>query len=170
MNYYTKFSETPAMILAGGLGTRLQNYFSGPKPLAPVNGKPFLAYLISYLEHQGLRNFIFCVGHKGQEVRNAIEPLEPKGCKFHFVFDCETNNEKALGPLYAIRNALHLVPELMWIINGDTLLKVDYKKMFSEFHNLSANSLIAVARTTGSKVTPNSKVKNAMVMDYSKTD
>ncbi|WP_289445731.1 NTP transferase domain-containing protein [Klebsiella pneumoniae] len=53
-----------AIILAGGLGTRLRSVVSDkPKCMAPVAGKPFLHYLISFLQKIGVEHFIFSVGY-----------------------------------------------------------------------------------------------------------
>ena len=52
-----------AIILAGGLGTRLQSVLPDlPKCMAPVNGRPFLSYIIDYYQQQGIEKFIFLPG------------------------------------------------------------------------------------------------------------
>ena len=56
-------------VLAGGLGTRLRSVLADcPKVLAPVRGKPFLAYLLEHLAGQGLRGVVLCVGYRGEQV------------------------------------------------------------------------------------------------------
>src|SRR4051794_5214340 len=58
-----------AIILAGGLGTRLRSVISDlPKCMAPVAGKPFLSYVIEHLQKQGIENFIFSVGYKKENI------------------------------------------------------------------------------------------------------
>ena len=58
-----------AIILAGGLGTRLRSVVPDvPKCLAPVAGKPFLYYVIAHLRKEGIRNFIFSVGYKNEAI------------------------------------------------------------------------------------------------------
>jgi NDP-sugar pyrophosphorylase family protein len=53
-----------ALILAGGLGTRLRPVLRDrPKPMVPVKGKPFLEYQIDQLRAYGLSNIVLCVGH-----------------------------------------------------------------------------------------------------------
>ena len=55
---------TSAVILAGGLGTRLRSVVSDlPKPMAPINGKPFLERLINYWVGQGVDHFVLSVGY-----------------------------------------------------------------------------------------------------------
>ncbi len=63
------------IILAGGLGTRLRSVVPDlPKCMAPVNGKPFLAYVINYFQQQGIQNFIFSLGYK-HEIRASSSKI-----------------------------------------------------------------------------------------------
>jgi len=58
-----------AIVLAGGLGTRLKPVVSGlPKSLAPVAGRPFLAYLLDHSLKQGLSKFIFALGFRSEQI------------------------------------------------------------------------------------------------------
>jgi len=58
-----------AIILAGGLGTRLREALPDlPKCMAPVNGRPFLFYIINYLRSQGIEKFIFSLGFRHQVI------------------------------------------------------------------------------------------------------
>ena len=60
---------TTAVILAGGLGTRLRSVISDlPKPMAPINGRPFLEYLICYWIGQGINHFVLSVGYLHQAI------------------------------------------------------------------------------------------------------
>jgi len=118
-----------AIILAGGLGTRLQDVvYDMPKPMAAINGKPFLSYLLNELSLQGIERVILSVGYKykmieayfghrhaGMELVYAIEP-EP------------------LGTGGGIKLALEQVSgERVFLFNGDTLFKVPLAEM-DNFH------------------------------------
>ena len=62
-----------AIILAGGLGTRLRPVVPDlPKPLAPIGGRPFLEYLLDYWEAQGIKRFILSVGYKHNAIRECL--------------------------------------------------------------------------------------------------
>ncbi len=96
--------------------------------MAPVAGKPFLQYLISYLLDQGVEKFIFSLGYKHE----VIEDFLLKNYPFlHYQISVET---EPLGTGGAIRlgckkaGTRHLL-----VLNGDTMYKVDVKKMFA-FH------------------------------------
>jgi NDP-sugar pyrophosphorylase family protein len=65
--------EATAVILAGGLGTRLAPVVGDrPKVLADVGARPFLAYLLDRLAVAGVRRVILCTGHRGGELRAAV--------------------------------------------------------------------------------------------------
>jgi D-glycero-D-manno-heptose 1,7-bisphosphate phosphatase len=64
---------TQAAILCGGLGTRLRPLTDAlPKPLAPVNGRPFLAYLIDQLQEQGITRVLLLTGYRGEMIRDCF--------------------------------------------------------------------------------------------------
>ena len=64
---------TQAIILAGGLGTRLRSAVPDlPKCMAPINNKPFIAYVITELQQQGIDSFIFSLGYKSDAIVNFI--------------------------------------------------------------------------------------------------
>jgi D-glycero-D-manno-heptose 1,7-bisphosphate phosphatase len=60
-----------AAILCGGLGTRLRPYTDRlPKPMIPVNGRPFLEYLVGQLREQGITHIVLLTGYLGQQIEN----------------------------------------------------------------------------------------------------
>ena len=69
-----------AIILAGGLGTRLRSVVSElPKCMAPVAGKPFLDYVINYLEKEGIKNLFFLWDIKMKLFKNiSWKDYQPK--------------------------------------------------------------------------------------------
>ena len=67
-----------AIILAGGLGTRLKPVVGDlPKTLAPVSGKPFLGYLLDFAKKQGIQKFIFALGYKSDLVESFVKKYLP---------------------------------------------------------------------------------------------
>jgi D-glycero-alpha-D-manno-heptose 1-phosphate guanylyltransferase len=108
-----------AIVLAGGLGTRLQDAIPGiPKCMAPVHQKPFLDYVIQYLQSQGVTRFVFALGHQAEMV---VDYLQSHPLHHSFAYSIETT---ALGTGGAIQLALqHCKEENVLIVNGDTLYK-----------------------------------------------
>ncbi len=118
-----------AIVLAGGLGTRLRSVVSDlPKCMAPVAGKPFLFYVINYLRSQGIEKFIFSLGYKHEIIQ---EYLNDQFSTLNFQCSIE---EEPLGTGGAIQLACQKVTEKnVLIANGDTLFKINGKDLFS-FH------------------------------------
>lgn len=129
-----------AIILAGGLGTRLRPVVSDiPKCMAPVAGKPFLHYLIGYLQKNGIDHFVFSVGY----MHEIIEDYLQKNCA-HLNYKVSSENEP-LGTGGAIQLACQKCTEKnVLICNGDTFYKVDIDA-FSIFHeSMSAACTLAL--------------------------
>lgn len=105
------------MILAGGLGTRLRSAYSGPKCLAPVNGRPFLELQMGALAAQGIDHFVLALGHLSEVVLDAVAPLKARHRITHVI---ET---QALGTGGAVLNAwAALGGDEALVTNGDTWL------------------------------------------------
>ncbi len=118
-----------AIILAGGLGTRLRSEVSdAPKCLAPVNDVPFLSYLIHYLLSQGIRHFIFSLGYKSEKI---IDFLNRDFASLSYSLSLE---DKPLGTGGAISLACNKVmTKDVLVCNGDTMYKVDVFSL-ADFH------------------------------------
>lgn len=125
------FAGGSAIILAGGLGTRLRSAVPDlPKCMAPVNGKPFIAYVINYLQTQGIERFIFSLGYRHEEITKFLTLHYPR-LNAEIVIE-----EQPLGTGGAIKlSCSKTTNENVLVTNGDTLFKVDCNKLFS-FHQL----------------------------------
>ena len=118
-----------AIILAGGLGTRLRSVVSDlPKCMAPVAGRPFLFYVINYLRSQGIEKFIFSLGYKHEIIEDYLKD------QFSTLqYECAVE-EEPLGTGGAIQLACYKATEKNVVIaNGDTLFKINGTELFS-FH------------------------------------
>jgi len=110
-----------AIILAGGLGTRLRSVVSElPKCMAPVAGKPFLHYVIEHLQRQGITKFILSIGYKSESI---IEYINAQYSMLDVQFSIE---DDPLGTGGAIKSACAKTSEKnVLILNGDTFFKID---------------------------------------------
>lgn len=115
-----------AVILAGGKGTRLSTILQDiPKPMAPVNGKPFLEYLISNLYDHGIRHFILSVGYIHQNIIDCF------GNKFRDANITYVIENEALGTGGAIKLAAKYTKnDKFWILNGDTYVDIELDEFF----------------------------------------
>ncbi len=126
-----------AVILAGGFGTRLRSVVSVvPKPMAPINGKPFLEILINYWIKQGINNFILSVGYKHQIIENHFGS-NYKSANIKYLVE-----ETPLGTGGALIKAISTFKiELPFLLlNGDTYFEVSLEKL-STFHNIKKSAL-----------------------------
>jgi len=131
---------TEAIILAGGLGTRLRSVVADmPKCMAPVNGIPFIGYLIDNLQNQGVQRFIFALGYKSESIINFVNENYKNINKIYLT------EEEQSGTGGAIKQACKKVNgENVLVFNGDTLFKVNLKSL-SHFHiNKNADCTIAL--------------------------
>lgn len=119
-----------AIVLAGGLGTRLQSVIKDiPKPMADIKGEPFLKYLLDYLSQNGIEKVILSVGFR-HEVIEAYFGNRYKNIELYYAVE-----DEPLGTGGGIMNALNYSLEnLVYLINGDTFFKVDLMELF-KFHN-----------------------------------
>lgn len=118
---------TEAIILAGGLGTRLRSAVPDlPKCMAPVNGKPFIAFVIDYLQQQGVEKFILSLGYKHEAITQFVKKQYPT---LHVQYSIE---EEPLGTGGAIRFAcLKTTEEHVIVTNGDTIFKAEIDNVVS---------------------------------------
>jgi NDP-sugar pyrophosphorylase family protein len=114
-----------ALILAGGLGTRLRAVVADrPKPMAAVAGRPFITFLLEHLVRHGYRRAILCVGHMGA----AVPPV--LGDSFASLRLDYSFEPMALGTAGALRNAAGLVgEEQVLAMNGDSFCDVDLHQL-----------------------------------------
>ncbi len=114
-----------AILLAGGLGTRLRSAVPDlPKCMAPVAGRPFLAHLIDHCVQQGVESFIFSLGYKHEIILDFLAEEYPALKTKNFI------EKQPLGTGGGVRAACSLVQEKqVLIMNGDTLFDVDLEAL-----------------------------------------
>ncbi len=114
-----------AIILAGGFGTRLQSVVNDlPKPMASVNGKPFLCYILNQLSKFKFDKVVLAVGYIKEAIISYFKD-EYRGMKI--VYSIE---DSPLGTGGCIKKALNLIDDdYCYIINGDTYFNIDFTKL-----------------------------------------
>lgn len=120
-------SSKKVLVLAGGRGTRLQEVLKGlPKPLANINGIPFISFLISKLIAEGYKNFIFSLYFNSEKL---IEYLEQerfkllKGCSIEFCVEAEPLGTG--GAISFVVSKLR-IKGFFLVVNADSLLENGY--------------------------------------------
>jgi D-glycero-alpha-D-manno-heptose 1-phosphate guanylyltransferase len=152
-------SVSGAIILAGGLGTRLKSISKDtPKPLMPINDKVFLDYPIHQLKKFNINNIFLSVGFNHNLIVDYFKNTELK-----YIIE-----EEPLGTGGAIKKALSQIShfENIVILNGDTFFNIDYDKLV-ELHLKTRSDI-----TIGSKIIQKPyrygtmEVENSKVIDF----
>ena len=140
-----------AVILSGGLGTRLRPLTNRvPKPMVPIRGKPFLEYQLNLLKKNGITEVLLCVGYKWGLIRRYFGDGSKLGMKIAYSVD-----KNLLGTGGALKKARDFLNVKFLLLNGDTFLPVDYKEMISDFNKKNKIGLIAVVRNKIKSTTGN---------------
>jgi D-glycero-alpha-D-manno-heptose 1-phosphate guanylyltransferase len=118
-----------AIILAGGLGTRLRDAVPDlPKCMAPVNGKPFIWFVIDHLQKQGIERFVFSLGHRSEAFIGFLATTLPDG-SYQLVIE-----QEPLGTGGAIQLACqHAKDAQVLALNGDSIFKINVQEQ-ADFH------------------------------------
>jgi NDP-mannose synthase len=129
-----------AVILAGGLGTRLRPYTTViPKPLVPVGDRPVLEHIIRTLAASGVDRVDVCVGHLGHLIRLYLTQVRlPDELRLAFHWE-----DEPMGTAGALR----MVPDLdetAIVMNGDVLTNIDYEALVAYHEERDAALTIAM--------------------------
>jgi D-glycero-alpha-D-manno-heptose 1-phosphate guanylyltransferase len=117
-----------AIILAGGLGKRLRNTVKKlPKPMAPINGRPFLEYQMDYWIDQGITHFILSVGYLNKIIIDHFGSMY-KGISIEYCIEA-----KPLGTGGALMSAAKNINETFLVLNGDSFIEIDLERLY-KFH------------------------------------
>jgi NDP-sugar pyrophosphorylase family protein len=117
-------------ILAGGFGTRLGELAKGlPKPMIPVNGRPYLERVIASFARRGLRDIVLLTGYRAEVIEEHFGDGERFGVNITYSRETEP-----LGTGGAIRDARALLGETFVMTYGDVLRYFDYDR-FATAHD-----------------------------------
>jgi NDP-sugar pyrophosphorylase family protein len=133
-----------AVVLAGGFGTRIRHLLPDlPKPMAPVNGRPFLEWVVHYLAAQKIRNVILSTGHLAETVAGHFQSQPVAGVRVSCVPETSPLGT-AGGFLNAIRGAEK--PEAFLVLNGDSLAPAPLAPMFQSLDGSKVDGAILGVR------------------------
>ncbi len=129
-----------AIILAGGLGTRLRSVVSEvPKVMAPVAGKPFLHYIINKLIDENVTRIILAVGYKSEIIEAFIDEQQ---YDVEIIFSIE---HEPLGTGGGIKLAMdRAISNHVFIINGDSFFDCQLKELMQQHLEQNANISLAL--------------------------
>lgn len=114
--------DIPAILLAGGKGTRLQCVVADlPKPFIPCANRPFIEWVIEHFRAQGVQRFLISLGHLADVAERIVATWKTERGQLQIV-----KEEGALGTGGALRHALRFLPDEVFIAtNADSILLAD---------------------------------------------
>ena len=127
-----------AIILAGGLGTRLRTYtIVLPKPLMPIGSYSILEVIIRQLVQHKFNHITLAVNHQA----DIIKALFKDGSRFGIKIDysLEKNRLGTIGPLKLIND----LPENFLLLNGDILTDLNFEEFYT--HHIENNRIFTIA-------------------------
>jgi NDP-sugar pyrophosphorylase family protein len=157
----------PAVILAGGLGTRLRPITEKvPKALVEVAGRPFLEHQIELLKLNSISDIILCVGYLGETIEKRYGDGGMLGVRIRYSHD----PAKLLGTGGAIKKALPLLPEIFFVLYGDSYLTANYQEVAAAFRKAGKPVLMTVFANADAWETSNVWFDGRRILLYSKAE
>ena len=158
-----------AVILAGGLGTRLRPLTKTvPKPMVPIGDKPYLEYQLRLLRRQSICDIVLLTGYLGEQIEEYFSDGRELG--LHIRYSRETS---PLGTGGALRQANQLLSETFLVIYGDSYLPIMYGDVLQMLQTSPAEGVVTVYdnRADDTGVTNNIALDaSGMVAKYDKSD
>ncbi len=137
---------TQAIILAGGLGSRLGSMSKAlPKPLQDISGTPFLDYLIGNLAHQGVADIVISAGYLAEVMVEKMGDGSRLGVGIRYAVEKEA---LGTGGGTCLAAALLRPAEAFLVVNGDTLFDISLVRMAEYLSTTEASAVIALRRTS----------------------
>ena len=117
-----------AVILAGGLGTRLQPYTTFvPKPMLPLGEKPLLEHLIEWLKKNGIKTTVLCVSYLRKTIEDYFEDGERFGMNIEYAIA-----SKPLATAGQLKTAEQFIDDSFVCVYGDSVFDFNLKNMISQ--------------------------------------
>jgi len=117
-----------AVILSGGLGTRLQPYTTFlPKPMLPLGGKPILEHLIEWSKKNGVKSIILCVSYLRKSIEDYFEDGKRLGVKIEYAI-----SDKPLATAGQLKTAEKFIDDTFVCMYGDSIYNFNLKNMIKQ--------------------------------------
>ena len=117
-----------AVILAGGLGTRLQPYTNSlPKPMLPLGEKPILEHLIEWIKKNGVKEIVLCVSYLRKKIEDYFGDGKKFGVKIEYAI-----SKKPLATAGQLKTAERFIDDTFVCLYGDSIYNFSLKNMISD--------------------------------------
>ena len=157
------------VILAGGVASRLGERTGNlPKALVPVAGLPFAELQLEWLASQGVRDVVYCIGYRGDQIRTYVGDGSRWGLAVRYVDE----GADLRGTGGALRLALdeEALGESFAVLYGDSYLRIDLREVFATFRNSGLPALMTVLHNEGRWDRSNADFDGVRVTRYAKDE
>jgi len=132
--------KASVIILAGGQGLRVRTVYPDiPKPMIPVNGRPFIEWIIQYFMHQGVQRFVISLGYLSHVAEEYFRQRKADGAVITTV--CEPSPLGTGGALLLAQRAVPLNDPLI-IANGDSLVLMELSRVWEILEDPGIDGII----------------------------
>lgn len=152
------------VVVAGGLGSRLAQLRLGrPKVLAPVNGRPFLSYVLALLAEQDVRSVHLCLGHQAEQVLRWLEERPPDHLRI-----TASVEQRPLGTAGCLVAAESALDDEFVLMLGDSYMPVCLSDLVMRWRQAGTEAGMVVLHNRDWLVPSNVHVCDGLVSSYSK--
>ena len=155
----------PVAILAGGLATRLHPITQTiPKALVEVAGQPFVARQLAYLQAQGVRRVVLCIGFLGEMIQDVVDD----GAQYGLDVAYSPDGPQLLGTGGALKQALPLLGQEFFVLYGDSFLPVAFAPIEAAFRASGKPALMTVLDNANRWDKSNVQFQDGKLLEYNK--
>ena len=156
------------VILAGGFASRLGKRAGDlPKTLLPVAGRPFADHQLTWLAEQGVTQVVYCIGYRGDQVRDYVGDGERWGLQVTYVD--EGSDLRGTGGALRLAYDQGVLAESFSVLYGDSYLRLKLPAVMASFRATQLHALMTVIRNNGNWDRSNIDFDGTLVTQYSKT-
>jgi N-acetyl-alpha-D-muramate 1-phosphate uridylyltransferase len=155
------------VVLGGGLGSRIETLAGGlPKSLIPILGEPFVHHQMRLLASQGIRDVVYVIGFRGEQIRNVVGD----GSEFGLAVSYVDEGDRRHGTGGALRFALDsgALGDAFGVLYGDSYLPVDLSAVWAAFDASESRALMTVLRNNDLWGRSNAVFEHGLVVAYDK--
>ena len=153
-----------AVIIAGGLGTRLGGLtINQPKSMIQVLGKPFIDYQFDLLKNGSVTDVVLCLGYQGQQIADYCGDGRKFGVNVKYSFE-----DKPMDTAGAVKLAEPLLNDYFFTLYGDSFVFINFKNMLSTLQKKNKMGAMSVYQNHNQFDQSNTAVAGGLVVFYSK--